>query len=158
MSNEDKQRAENRTQVRRFNTGRVPSAGMPLDVMAQAAAKNTRPPILTPNEQARDDSLTALRRQSAFIQSAFIATNAGTGIVGSVTGIIRPAEFRTYFLIQNTAGAGIIYIGFGQSPTPGSALQIAPGGYYEPYQVPQNDIYIFGNVAAVTGILLVALG
>lgn len=62
-----------------------------------------------------------------------------------------PAGPRTYFFLQNLDAALSIFVGFGTLPTTTRGLKIAAGEAYEPYMIPQNDVWIVGTgVGAAT--------
>ena len=75
---------------------------------------------------------------------------------------ILPANpLRTYLLLQNkqAAGLGDLLINFGQNPTTFASVVIVPGGHliFEGGATggafsPQDDIYILGSVAGVSGV------
>ncbi len=58
-----------------------------------------------------------------------------------------PAGPRTYFLLQNLDAAFAIFVGFGTLPDQAASrgLKIAAGQAYEPYMIPQNDVWICGT-------------
>jgi hypothetical protein len=58
-----------------------------------------------------------------------------------------PAGPRTYFLLQNLDAAFNIFVGFGTLPNAalGVGLRISAGDAYEPYMIPQNDVFICGT-------------
>jgi hypothetical protein len=86
-----------------------------------------------------------------FLASDFTVTNASATLV-------RQAEERSYFLVQNNSAASIL-IGFGYAPTPTTGLVLPSGGVYEPFKVPQNDVFILGTVVgAQNGVVLYANG
>lgn len=62
--------------------------------------------------------------------------------------LILPATERTYFMVQNLSAVALLYMGFGTQPAAGRGFLVeAVNGWYEPFQVPQNDIWIVGNAA-----------
>ena len=79
--------------------------------------------------------------------------------VGATAQRLLPANpLRTYLIIQNKSG-GIIYVNFGNNPTPFVSIEIAAGGNYEftggatgGAFSPQDDIYILGSVAGINGV------
>lgn len=135
------------------NTG-----GIPLDLLRSQAIKDapSSPTQLPPTNQDIAAQIAAARQTVTdqtpalgdFIQSAFSADNAASQM-------LRQREFRNYLLIQNTDSSGNLYVSFGQAATALSSIIIGPGGYYEPRVVPQNEIYILGNEAAVTGVVII---
>lgn len=58
-----------------------------------------------------------------------------------------PAGPRTYFLLQNLDAVFNMFVGFGTLPdqTAGRGLRISAGDAYEPYMIPQNDVWITGT-------------
>lgn len=89
--------------------------------------------------QAGSASLYALQRKANFTQLILPYTLA--------TVLVLPATSRIYLLIQNLDAAANMFLGFGFKPdgAGGLGLKIIPGGYYEPFQVPQNDVFIAGS-------------
>jgi hypothetical protein len=84
-----------------------------------------------------------------------------TQSAGSVTTqpkLIRPAESRSYLLLQNTSTANNLLVAFGYQPqivTGGATgFLLVPNGSIEPKITPQQDIW----VAAVSGTALWVLG
>lgn len=92
--------------------------------------------------------LTALQRRSNFNQQQFAF---GLNVLR-----LRPYEERAYLFLQNVDPAATLFVGFGTTPSTTSGVNIFPnGGFYEPFQVPQNEIYIIGS-AAGTGVIITA--
>lgn len=60
---------------------------------------------------------------------------------------------RRYLLIQNNSVSDM-YINFGSDAGPTSSLIVKAGGYYEPYRVPADSIYISAASGASQGILI----
>jgi hypothetical protein len=85
------------------------------------------------------------------------------GVVGVVPILIRPAESRTYMILQNTSAANTLFVGIGYQPT-GTGTGItglilaANGGNYEPSAIPQEDIWVLGSAAGTNFVLYVAQG
>lgn len=95
--------------------------------------------------------LKAVYRKADFSPVNFNATNAASLL-------LRTQEERTYLLIQNLS-ANDFYVGIGYQPTPTTGVLLPAGAVYEPFQVPQNDIWVLGSVAAAqTGVLLYSNG
>lgn len=67
-----------------------------------------------------------------------------------------PSQDRTYLIIQNKDAANKLYVGIGYVPTAGSGFVITAGGFYEPFRVPQQEIWLLADVAPVSGLILVA--
>lgn len=69
---------------------------------------------------------------------------------------VRPVEDRAYLFILNTSLVQTIYVGFGQQPNSSTGIWIGPNnGFYEPWRIPQNDIWIGGSGAG-QGVLITA--
>lgn len=75
--------------------------------------------------------------------------------------LIRPAERRSYFFLQNQSAANQIVLGFGSQPgpagaTPVAGLIIAPNfGFYEMLVfVTQQPIWVVASAAPTPGIML----
>ncbi len=118
----------------------------PLDLIPQRSFAEEIKPVNAVDSAA--ETLAAIKRQSKFIMLPFSGTTLSV--------LLRPEEDRSYFLIQNTSASGVLYVSFGNGANPASSIQIAAGGYYEPYQVPQNDVYISSSVNGVTGVMAYA--
>lgn len=85
------------------------------------------------------------------------------GTVGTTPVLIRPAEERTYLIVQNTSAANTLFVGIGYQPliTAGGAtgLQLnAGGGAYEPAVIPPQDIWLVGSGAGTAFVVQVATG
>lgn len=78
-------------------------------------------------------------RRGFFTQLLFPYTNAAQ--------LILPQSNRGYFLIQNLDAVANLFVGFGFQPSAGIGLKIIPGAAYEPFTVPQNDVFIIGDAA-----------
>lgn len=100
------------------------------------------------NQAFADEVIRSLQRQARFVPINFAATTAAT--------LLQSQQKRRYLIIQNTSATGILYLGFGYSPTSTTGLIIQAGGYYEPFQIPDNDIFMLGSIASVTGVMLFA--
>src|SRR4026207_1378845 len=89
----------------------------------------------TPEGQA----LRASRRQAEFLQ--FSVPYDQTPF------LYLPAGPRIYFLLQNLDAALDVFVGFGIVPDQALAtgLRISAGQAYEPYMIPQNDVWICGT-------------
>jgi hypothetical protein len=97
----------------------------------------------TPEERAERIS----RRQVDFLQYS---------IPYDVTPFLYlPAGRRSYLLIQNLDVALSMFIGFGIVPNQADSigLKIAAGQAYEPYMIPQNDVWITGTGTGLATIL-----
>jgi hypothetical protein len=97
-------------------------------------------------EKYQEEMMRAMRRQSNFHHVEFPFTTTAQ--------LILPATTRTYFMVQNISAASLLYVGFGIQPAAGSGVLIeAVNGWFEPFQVPQNDIWIVGNGAGTAQVL-----
>jgi len=80
------------------------------------------------------------------------------GFVSFVAGLqpvkIQDTLMRKFFLIQNLAAAGTIYVGFDYQPTSQNGLVLPAGIGYEPYSYPINSIWVAANAASVNGLLM----
>lgn len=87
------------------------------------------------------------------IPSTAVNTQTGTATTTSaqVTFTSAPTQF---FLIQNTAASGTLYVNFGAAATT-SSLALAPGVAYETPVVPTNSVNVLGS-ASVTYVILSA--
>jgi len=68
---------------------------------------------------------------------------------------VLPAAGRTYFLLQNLDAAFNLFVNFGQQANQAASvgLRIAAGQAYEPYRVPQDDIWIAGSGSGLCTLL-----
>jgi hypothetical protein len=85
------------------------------------------------------------------------------GTVGTVAQLIRPAEERTYIIIQNTSAANQLIVGIGYAPVNNGTsvtglILAANGGNYEPSAIPQGDIWLLGSAANTGFVVHVANG
>ncbi len=93
--------------------------------------------------------LRAARRQSEFFQVPFTQDTIADLL------LVRENQ-RSYFFIQNNHATAIMYIGFGFIPTSTTGIKLPPGGFYEPIQVPTNEIYLLSDTAGANGVILYA--
>lgn len=104
-----------------------------------------------------------------FSQFQFELLNATNGqvefipIVGTVTTttpiLARPRENRTYCIIQNVSAAASLIVSFGYQPSssPVTGLVLAPnGGSYEPFKIPQGDIWLLGSGGTASFVMYVS--
>ena len=85
------------------------------------------------------------------------------GTVGATAILARPAESRTYLIVQNTSAANILFVGVGYQPTNNGTtitglILAANGGNFEPSVIPQEDIYLLGNAAGTSFVIYLAQG
>lgn len=92
-----------------------------------------------------DAELQGLRRQSEFQQIIFNFTT------DPQLALSRSA--RSYFMVQNLDAAANLFIGFGTQPTGTVGVRLSPFASYEPFQVPQNDVFLIGDAAGTAVIL-----
>lgn len=78
--------------------------------------------------------------QSTMIQSSFVSSYNG----------INNAN-RNYLLIQNN-GTGVMYVALSGAASAGNSLQIAIGGYWEPFAVPINSFRVLGTGTVIEGV------
>ena len=81
--------------------------------------------------------------------------------VGLQAILVRPAERRTYLLLQNTSAANQLLFGIGMQPsliTGGfTGFLLAPnGGSFEPQVIPQQDIWLLGSAAGTLFTIAIA--
>ena len=95
--------------------------------------------------------LYAMQGKAKFVQQIYAYTTAPQ--------LILPEANRTYFFIQNLDAAANLLVGFGVVPegVAGKGVKIIAGGFYEPFRVPQNDIYIAGSAGGFA-VVLFAIG
>jgi hypothetical protein len=89
----------------------------------------------------------AIQRKANFTQLIFPYTTA--------TQLILPQAARSYFLIQNLDTLSDLYVGFGFKPDGINllGLKVVAGSAFEPYQVPQNDVFIAGSGSGLCTVL-----
>jgi hypothetical protein len=96
----------------------------------------------------------ALQRKGQYIQTF--------GTVGLQPQLIRGAESRSYFIIQNTSLANSLFVGVGYGPVvvaggaTGFLLQ-PNGGNYEPTVFPQGDIWVSASGAGTQWVMAVCV-
>lgn len=136
-------------QSRLPNTG---AAGPGLDrELAAAAPGSPTPGIPSPASLGRDLTLLlrALYRGVKFLQIPFSVTNAGATLV-------LEQENRLYLGIQNNSPATML-LGFGFAPTALTGFQLLTTAFYEPWQIPDNELYILGTSGvAQPGVIIYA--
>ena len=96
-----------------------------------------------------------IQRKGDFIQTF--------GVVGLQPIMIRAAEARTYFILQNTSLANTLLVGIGYGPVivAGGAtgfLMQPNGGNYEPAMIPQGDIWVSASGAGTQWVMAVCTG
>jgi hypothetical protein len=124
---------------------------VPLSALSQTQRDIFAKSIRKYGDTGGSTPLSSIQRKANFVQMSAAFT--------TVAQLILPAADRTYFLIQNLDAASNLFVGFGFRPdgTLGVGLKIVPGGFYEPFQVPQNDIFISGSGTG-NAVLLFAIG
>lgn len=81
------------------------------------------------------------------------------GTVGTTPILVRPAEDRLYLIVQNTSLAAQVYVGVGYPPSSVTGILLAAnGGAYEPYVIPQQEIWILASAADTPFVILYANG
>lgn len=81
--------------------------------------------------------------------------------ITAVSSLLLPASKyrRTYLLVQNLDTLSLCWLGFGFTPAANIGIQLAVnGGAYEPFKVPQGDIFIIGQGAMNVSVLYGAIG
>lgn len=83
--------------------------------------------------------LLSMQRKANFVPMPFQYTTAPT--------LVLPRQDRTYLIIQNLDAAANLFVGpsFKPDGVNGIGLRVAPGAAYEPFEVPQNDIWLAGS-------------
>jgi hypothetical protein len=90
-----------------------------------------------PLELAADPKYRALNGQQNFFQ---LIPNYTV-----VANLFLPAADRTYLFIQNLDGVETLFVGIGTRAAVDQGVRLIPGAYFEPFRVPQNDIWIIGS-------------
>jgi hypothetical protein len=67
---------------------------------------------------------------------------------------IQDFTLRKFFLIQNKALVGTMYVGIGWTPTLANGLLLLPQTGYEPFRYPTNEIYVSASQDGVQGLLI----
>lgn len=143
----------------------TPYSELPADLFAgppprtQSAAGNGGSPIyglaLAPSSAPPQDKYAGLPPDLRALITAVQRIGDVTmysGTVGTQAILVRPAERRTYLLLQNTSAANSLLFGIGVQPaviTGGFTgfLLAANGGSFEPQVIPQQDIWLLGSAA-----------
>lgn len=122
--------------VSNLPVGRVPT---PVEKRALGTYRGGSPLPLQDIPPIAQAELNALNRRAEFQQLSipFAATAA----------LALPRSTRIYFLVQNVSPAANLFVAFGSQPQSLTGLLLAPGDVYEPYQVPQNDVWLAGDAA-----------
>jgi hypothetical protein len=144
-----------------------PPSDVPLDI--RAIREQSQPAPVPPSERPplpsefqflldqfgenflatyRDNFLPALERR-AYHQLQ--AINVGTTWVKA-----RPEEPRTYLFIVNNDAVNNLFVAYGQLDGTTGSIAIGPGGFYEPWVCPINDLWIRGSAAGTVGVLSIA--
>lgn len=76
--------------------------------------------------------------------------------VGAAWVKARPEEPRVYFFIINNDAANNLFVAYAELDGTNGSIAIGPGGFYEPWVIPINEIWIRGAAANVNGILSIA--
>jgi hypothetical protein len=79
------------------------------------------------------------------------AYNVGTAWVKA-----RPEEKRVYFFIVNNSAVNNLFVAYAQLDGTNGSIAIGPGGFYEPWVIPTNEIWLQGSAAGTQGILSIA--
>jgi len=146
----------NRARRGRINEGRTatPLSTVPPDLLYKgnvpppSQGANTTRELGKTNSGNNPELFKAVRRQGYFITESFEAT---TEVL-----TLRPMENRIYLLLQNIDTAGNLLFGFGDLPTLDRNIVLVPNGSYEPFVVPNNDIYVRARVGTVKGQIIYA--
>ena len=130
------------------------AAQSPRDIGRQALRNYREDSSKSVDAQGNPSSsamLYALQRKGLFTQFVYGFT--------TVSRLILPSAERVYLLIQNADTVANMFLGFSYNPdgAAGLGLKIIPGGYYEPFTVPQNDVYIAGSGAG-NAVVIFAIG
>lgn len=67
---------------------------------------------------------------------------------------LQDFTYRKFFLIQNKAAAGTLFVGFGYVPNEGNGLVLPAGIGYEPFTYPINEIYVASDGPTVSGLMI----
>jgi hypothetical protein len=123
------------------------------------------PPGVSPANQARDtqtlqklpvtgaENIVDTRDSMQFGDFAQIGFTIGT-TPSQAPVLDRPQNKRIFLMIQNTDPVNKLFVGFGTQPSSTVGMQIAAGGsILLDIRVPQNEIYVLGSAAGVTGTL-----
>lgn len=63
-------------------------------------------------------------------------------------------RLRAYLIIFNVDTVNALWVNVGVPATANACLRIPPGGNWEPWVAPINDIYLVGDVAGQTAIIM----
>jgi hypothetical protein len=63
-------------------------------------------------------------------------------VAGTMSQLLRQKENRVYMFILNKSVTDSLFIGFGLQANEGNGFIIPPTGFYEPYKVPIDDIFV----------------
>ena len=137
-------------QVRQYQRGENATTTAPV----QALRFNPR--TLTSLQEVPRDQLEYVADTMRYCDFGHIPFSVGT-VAADAPILTRPANKRTFLLIQNTHATQDLFVGFGVKPNSGIGIRIAAGGsLLLDAVVAQNDVYLTGSGAATTGQLTYA--
>jgi hypothetical protein len=127
----------------------------PIDGLAVSGGSRLSPAAINKfSDPFQRAILWAMQQKGDFQQTA--------GTVGTGAQLIRKAESRTYFIIQNTSLANLLFVAFGYAPQVlaggATGFQLnANGGNYEPKICPQQDVWVIANGAGTPWVMAVVV-
>lgn len=126
-------------QEERNEFGRPGNQGAPLprDIGRRAISQFRGAGAGIPMALAEDPKFRAVQGQVNFFQLTPQYTVAPL--------LFLQAADRTYLFVQNLDGVENLFLGFGTRPAVDQGIKLIPGAYYEPYKIPQNDVWIVGS-------------
>jgi hypothetical protein len=136
--------------ARILNQGRL--GDLPRELAAERNESDPLPPMGLPpmgGSQGRTgsgQSLPTVFDQSSWGYLTFIADIEPKKI--------QDFTLRKFFLIQNKALVGSMFVGVGYIPTADNGLLLLPQTGYEPFRYPTNEIYVSASQDGVLGLLI----
>lgn len=137
--------------------GRVPGTETPVDLLptvqaggfaGSALPLEAHAPVLI-NRSQIDALIAAVWGRCKFFTAPI---NVGTAPV-----LLRPNESRFYVFLLNTDAVNNLIVSFGRAPSSVTdGVRLFPNAFYEPLKIPQNEIWVLGSAAGVTGTLIVS--
>lgn len=129
----------------------------PLDLPASVIPRGNERASMPPGMLAADAGAQA---------TAQFGTNRRTGRfmpvpfnVGVAPVLLIPEQpGRYYFFALNTSAVNRLFLGFDYEPNANNGVVLEINlGFYEPYTVPTNGVYVAAAGAGTTGVLIVAV-
>ena len=128
----------------------------PLDLAADNLPRSRVGEPVNPAIMADPGLLDRLNNQLPRRAGRFMPTPFTVGVAAQLLIPEQPGRF--YLFILNTSGANRLFVGFDYEPTATNGVTLEVNlGFYEPWIIPTNTIFIAGAGAGTTGLAIVAV-